>query len=292
MDEPVRVGLVGAGPWAQMVHAPALAAGPATTLVGVWARRPDAAADLAAEHGAMGFENYDDLVAACEAVAFSVPPDVQVPLAITAARAGRALLLEKPLGLDLDGAQRLADAVADAGVVSQVVLTWRYSSAVRSFLDKVRGLDALGGRGHFLTGGFRGGPFATPWRVEHGPLLDLGPHVVDVLDAALGDVVRVRAHGDAKRWVGLMLEHNGGAVSEVSLTGWSAVEPMSAGVEVHASDAVHTLDCAAAIEPSTFVTMVSEFGHAVRSGTPHPIDAAHALRIQRVLDQALRDLAA
>ena len=137
MDEPVRVGLVGAGPWAHMVHAPVLAAGPATTLVGVWARRPDAAAELAAEHGATAFENYDDLVAACEAVAFSVPPDVQVPLAITAARAGRALLLEKPLGLDLDGAERLAGAVADAGAISQVVLTWRYSSAVRAFLDPV-----------------------------------------------------------------------------------------------------------------------------------------------------------
>ena len=290
MDEPVRVGLVGAGPWAHMVHAPVLAAGSATTLVGVWARRHDAANELAAKHGVTAFERYDDLVAACEAVAFSVPPDVQASMAITAAKAGRALLLEKPLGLDLAGAQRLADAVAEAGVITQVVLTWRYSSAGRAFLDRVRNVDALGGRGHFLTGGFRGGPFATPWRVEHGPLLDLGPHVVDLLDAALGPVERVRAHGDAKRWIGLLLEHAGGAVSEVSLTGWSAVDPMSAGIEIHASDAVHTLDCAAAIEGSTFATMVGEFGHAVRNGTKHPIDAAHALRIQRVLDQALRDL--
>ena len=290
MDEPVRVGLVGAGPWAHMVHAPVLASGSATTLVGVWARRHDAADELAAKHGATAFERYEDLVAACDAVAFSVPPDVQASMAITAAKAGKALLLEKPLGLDVAGAQRLADAVAEAGVITQVVLTWRYSSVVRAFLAKVRGVDALGARGHFLTGGFRGGPFATPWRVEHGPLLDLGPHVVDLLDAALGPVERVRAHGDAKRWIGLLLEHGGGAVSEVSLTGWSAVDPMSAGVEIHAPDAVHMLDCTAAIEPSTFATIATEFGHAARTGTPHPLDAAHALRIQRILDQAQHDL--
>ncbi|HPJ19491.1 MAG TPA: gfo/Idh/MocA family oxidoreductase, partial [Actinomycetota bacterium] len=36
---PVRVGLVGAGPWAEILHAPMLAAGPETTLAVVYARR-------------------------------------------------------------------------------------------------------------------------------------------------------------------------------------------------------------------------------------------------------------
>ncbi|GIH71083.1 hypothetical protein [Sphaerimonospora thailandensis] len=45
--EPVPVGLVGAGPWAGTVHAPMLAAGPYTRLAGVWARRPQAAVELA-----------------------------------------------------------------------------------------------------------------------------------------------------------------------------------------------------------------------------------------------------
>lgn len=41
--DPVRVGLIGAGPWARDMHAPMLAAGPETVLTAVWARRPDAA---------------------------------------------------------------------------------------------------------------------------------------------------------------------------------------------------------------------------------------------------------
>ncbi|HKA03271.1 MAG TPA: Gfo/Idh/MocA family oxidoreductase, partial [Acidimicrobiales bacterium] len=93
----VSVGLVGAGPWASMVHAPMLATNPNTRLAGVWARRPEAAAALAAKHGTEAFESIDGLFDSCEAVAFSVPPDVQGDLAVRAATAGKHLLLEKPI---------------------------------------------------------------------------------------------------------------------------------------------------------------------------------------------------
>mgnify|MGYP002336185102 CR=1 FL=1 len=139
MSEALRVGLVGAGPWAGMVHAPVLAAGPETALAGVWARRPEAAAELAGRYGAPVFEQPDDLYAACDAVAFAVPPDVQATMAIDAARAGKHLLLEKPIAADLDAAIRLAEAVDAAGVASMVVLSWRYSQAVRDFLDAAAG---------------------------------------------------------------------------------------------------------------------------------------------------------
>ena len=141
MSEPLAMGLVGAGPWAGRAHAPALAAGPVTRLAGVWARRPEASAELAGRHGAPAFERIDELFDACEAVAFSVPPDVQADLAARAARAGKAVLLEKPLALDLDGAQRLAEEIGAAGVASQMVLTLRYSRAARTFLERARGLE-------------------------------------------------------------------------------------------------------------------------------------------------------
>lgn len=286
---PVRVGLVGAGPWARMVHAPTLAAGPHTALAGVWARRPEAAAELAAAHGVPAFDRLDALYDACEAVAFAVPPAVQAELAADAARRGKALLLEKPIGLDLAGAERLAGAVGDAGVASLVVLTFRFSPIVRAFLRDVEGLALVGGRGHFLMGSFLGGPFATPWRLEHGPLLDLGPHIVDLLDAAAGPVVRVRAHGDASRWIGLLLDHASGAVTEASLTGWSGC-PMSAGVELHTAEGVHTVDCAAAASPATFATIAEELADTVRTGVPHPIDVQRGLHVQRLLAAALTDL--
>ena len=67
----------------------------------------------------------------CDAVAFAVPPEVQAELAADAARAGKAVLLEKPIAADLRGAGRLAEAVGGAGVTSLVVLSWRYAASIR-----------------------------------------------------------------------------------------------------------------------------------------------------------------
>ena len=290
MSGRLRVGVVGAGPWAQLVHAPMLAGHSGTTLAGVWARRPEAATEVAAANDAPAFDDYDALLDACDAVAFAVPPDVQSDLAVRAARAGKTLLLEKPLALDVDAARRLVDAVDDAGVGSQLVLSWRYAAAVRSFLDAVAASEPIGGRGHFLSGAALGGLFATPWRLEHGPLLDLGPHVVDTLDAALGPVVDVRARGDSRRWVGLLLEHEGGLSSEVSLSMRTSVEPMRAGAEVYTETGAFEVDAAASVGPDAIATVVDEL-IATAAGTPHPLDVHRGLHLQQVLDAARRDLA-
>ena len=74
------------------------------------------------------------LLVDCEAVAFAVPPDVQAAMATEAARAGKALLLDKPIGLTLPEAEALTAAVDAAGVVSQLVLSNRYRPRVREFL--------------------------------------------------------------------------------------------------------------------------------------------------------------
>ncbi|WP_067467743.1 Gfo/Idh/MocA family protein [Actinomadura macra] len=290
MSEPVAVGLVGAGPWARMTHAPALAAGPVTRLAGVWARRPEASAELAGRHGAPSFERIEDLFDACEAVAFSVPPDVQAVLATQAARAGKAVLLEKPLAMDLDAARRLAEVIAEAGVASQMVFTLRYARAARDFLERARGLEPFGGHGVFVSSTLGGGPYATPWRLEHGALLDLGPHIVDLLDASLGRVTGVRAHGDPLGWVGLLLEHAGGAVSQasVSMAGGGDLPP--AHVEVFGRSGHAGLDWSD-LGDDAFSTMIGEFAAIVRDGGGHPLDAAHGLRIQQVIASAGAQLA-
>ena len=292
MTEPVAVGLVGAGPWAALVHAPMLAAGPHTRLAGVWARRPTAAAEVAGRHGAEAFDDVDALFAACDAVAFCVPPDVQAALAVRAAAAGRHLLLEKPLAGDLSAASALVDSIAAAGVGSMMVLTWRYAARVRAGLEEARSLAPFGGRGRFLGGGLLGGMFATPWRLERGPLLDVGPHVIDLLEAALGPVVDVRAHGDLLGWVGLLLEHEGGAVSEASLCSTSRMPVHRSGIEVYGLDGSVDIDCTAAVDSDTFATLADELATLVRTGGAHPLDAAHGLHLQRLLAAAEGQLTA
>ncbi|MFD0690002.1 Gfo/Idh/MocA family protein [Actinomadura fibrosa] len=290
MSERVAVGLVGAGPWAGMVHAPALAAGPSTRFAGVWARRPEASAELAGRHGAPSFARIEELFDACEAVAFSVPPDVQADLAARAARAGKAVLLEKPLAMDLDGARRLAGAIAEAGVASQMVFTLRYTEAARAFLARARELEPFGGYGSFVSSVLSGGPFATPWRLERGALLDLGPHIVDLLDASFGRVTGVRAQGDPLGWVGLTLEHEGGAISQASVSMAGAGELPPARVEVYGRRGHALLDWSE-VGDDAFATMIEEFAGTVRGGGGHPLDAAHGLRIQEVLAAAEAQLA-
>jgi predicted dehydrogenase len=269
-----------------MVHAPGLAHGDGTALAGVWARRAEAAGALAATYGVPSFTRVEDLFAACDAVAFSVPPGVQAELGVLAARAGKALLLEKPIAADLAGAERLASAVADAGVPSMVVLTWRYAPQVRSFLESARDFKAIGGRGWFISGALRpGSPFATPWRLERGPLLDLGPHVLDLMDAALGPITGVRAHGGRLGWVGVHLEHESGAHSDVSLCGTANIDPHLAGAELFGEAGSLSIDPRGAAR-ETIATLFREFALVARGQLACDVDVHRGLYLQRFIEAA------
>ena len=116
----LRFGLVGTGYWAQEAHATALAAHDDADLIGVWGRDPARTEAAAARFGIAGYSDLDRLLAEVDAVAMAVPPDVQAELAVRAAAAGRHLLLDKPLALSLDGADKVAEAVAAGGVASLV----------------------------------------------------------------------------------------------------------------------------------------------------------------------------
>lgn len=259
-----------------------LAAGPETTLVGVWARRPEAAAELAAAHGARPFDRYEALLDACEAVAFAVPPAVQAELAPVAARAGKALLLEKPLAADLAGAERLAAAVAEAGVPSLLVLAYRMQPHVEAYVAEARASQPAGGRGWFISGGFVDGPFATPWRLERGAILDLGPHLFDLLDAALGPIVRVRAAGHPRRFVTVQIEHGTGAVSDLALSG-DVPGPSQTGMEVFGRRGALALDARVADRDDGEIRR--RFA-AVARGAPTELGAARGLQLQRWVAEA------
>ncbi len=288
--KPLAIGLVGAGPWASMIYAPTIAALDSTALSGVWARRPDAATDLATAHGATAFENYADLLDNCDAVAFCVPPDVQVPMAIEAAKRGKALLLEKPIGLNLGQAQQLTDAVTESGVVSQVMLSWRYAKSVREFLAACSATKPIGARAAIISSAFLGGPFATPWRLEEGPLLDLAPHLFEVLDCALGPITTVTAHGTKKQWVGVLLDHASGAHSEVSFCATAGVTPTHGSVTVYTAEGFLEVTEASAFVPETFATAFTEFAEAVKSNTAHPLDVHRGLYLQRLIESATTQL--
>jgi predicted dehydrogenase len=255
----------------------------------VWSRTQESAQRLAATFGVPAVDSFDALLDTCDAVAFCVPPTVQPDLAVQAARAGKAMLLEKPLGADIDSARRVADAVGEAGVGSVVVLTYRFADGVKEFLTEAKDFEASGGRGCFLSGAFLGGPFAQGWRIErdHAALLDVGPHIVDLMDAALGPACAVAAHESSSGWADVVLEHESGAGSVVSICCRTAITPNRTEVELFGASGSLVCDARARIGAEAFATLRREFAAAAASRGGHPIDAAHALRIQEIVCQAM-----
>jgi predicted dehydrogenase len=286
----MRFGVLGTGHWAQEVHAAALSAHPTAELVGVWGRDVAKASAVGAEFEVPGFADVDELLAQVDAVAIALPPDVQAPLAVRAAEAGKHLLLEKPIALDVAGADRVVAAVRDAGVASVVFFTFRFQAATSTWLTQAARTTLAGGAGSWLSS-LAGTPFAaSPWRQERGALWDIGPHALSVLVPALGPVVSVQAGAGLRDTVHLVLGHESGVASTVTLS--HTVAPMSSGIEffVHgdAGRLVLLPDTEAPVE--AFSTAVDELTAAALTGGAHPCDVAFGRDVVAVLAAAARAL--
>lgn len=162
-------------------------------------------------------------------------------------------------------------------MVSIVVLTRRFAPETREFLAAAQDGDWAGGAGVWLSGAALRGPYAaSAWRHQLGALADVGPHVLDLLDAALGTITAVaHAHRDARSdtWqVGL--EHAGGRVSTATLSLRTPVVPsvLRVGVECYRTLLDELIDCA-------------------RTGAPHPLGVRRGRHLQwvgQVLQATLR----
>ncbi len=217
----MRFGLVGTGPWASIAHGPGLLACPDVELVGVWGRDATKAATVAGRLEAASYAEFDALLADVEAVAFAVPPIVQATMATQAARAGKHLLLDKPIALDVASADALESAVEASGVASVVFFTDRFVDTSRAWFDRVR--ETPGWRGAWYrwlsTLQAPDNPFGgSAWRRERGALWDTGPHALSTLIAALGPVAAIRAVAGDDDLVTLVVRHESGSTSTAVLS--------------------------------------------------------------------------
>jgi predicted dehydrogenase len=293
----VGIGLVGTSLYARSVHAPAYANGRETRLTGVWGRNASAAAEIAAEQGVPVCSRLEELIDISDAVAFAIPAEVQAELAPIAARAGKGLILEKPIARDLEAAERLVDLIEDADVPSQVLLTFRYAPSTETFLRHCTTLKPFGGHLRFVLDirevdivrhRFTRDPADT--------LRDAGTHGLDLLEAALGPIESIRG-SNGNGWIALVLEHATGAVSSasfcISLTG--EMPPMQVEVYGETGSARHDAvaidrDVQAGFRPIDIAA--EQFAAVMRSGSRHPLDARHGLRIHSLVDAAIREVGA
>ena len=293
MTRSLRFGLVGTGHWARITHAPALASTGGIDFTAVWGRNAGAAAELAGSYRATAYHDVSEFLANVDAVAFAVPPGVQAPFAVRAAEAGKHLLLEKPIAISAADADALVDAVVQANVASVVFFTARFQADVRAWLAEVTATGGwAGGCAVWLGSALRAGnPFNTSWRRDKGGLWDLAPHLISLLWASLGPVRSVTAQAGLADVTHLILHHEPGATSTVTVT---LNAPENAGLadlfvwgEAGRSAAPAETD-----EPVTPLrTALAELAANARSGqTAHPCDVRFGREVGRVLAGAQQQI--
>jgi predicted dehydrogenase len=124
-QQPLRIGLIGAGANTRLRHIPGLRALPAVEIVAVCNRRPESTAAAAREHGIpRTFERWQDLVADpdIDAVVIGTWPYLHCPITLAALEVGKHVLTEARMSLNAAEAHRMLAAARRApNLVTQVV---------------------------------------------------------------------------------------------------------------------------------------------------------------------------
>ncbi len=286
----LRFGLFGTGRWAADTHAAAIAAHPRATLAGVWGRDPAKAAALAQPYGVSAFDDVDALLEQVDAVAVALPPDVQADIAVRAAAAGRHLLLDKPLALSLPDADRVVTAAEQAQVASVVFFTNRFQPNVAAFLAATAATGGWhGARGTMFASIFQpGNPYGgSPWRRDRGGLWDVGPHALSVILPVLGPVTRVAAMDGPRDTVHLLLAHEDGATSTLSLTVDAPPTATVRDFEFYGEDGIERVPDGEHGPMPALTLAIEQLLTEIESGTrDHQCDVRFGREVVAVLDAA------
>lgn len=148
--EPIGVALVGCGYWGPNLIRN-FSSSKATRLVGVCDRdqgRLDAVAGL--NPAARQFTDFKELLAApeVEAIAIATPPKTHAPFAAAALRAGKHVLVEKPLCVNSPEGEQLLTLARERDLTLMVDHTYLYSPAVRRMKQLIDSGEL--GRLHFF----------------------------------------------------------------------------------------------------------------------------------------------
>jgi len=194
-------GIVGTGVIAAM-HADALATLPGARLVAVTDVASQAASAFAAARGCAAAPGLDALLARpdVDVVCVCVPSGLHAEVGVRAARAGKHLVVEKPIDVTLASADRLIEAARAAGVALTVISQHRFDPGLIE-LKRLLGAGALGRLvlGEASTKWYRrqayydSAAWRGTWAMDGGSLMNQGIHYVDLLRWCMGPVTEVTA---------------------------------------------------------------------------------------------------
>ena len=193
-----NVGIIGYG-WVATAHIPAINASTHAQVTTVCSSRPQDATKLSALHGTpiKTCTKIEEMLADPEIHAVSVCsfPQDHAKHAIAAAKAGKHLIIEKPLALNWQDCQAIEQAVREAGVKTCVCFECRWSSqflTVKAVIDSgLLGHIHYGEVDYYHGIGPWYGQFRWNTRKDAGgsSLLSAGCHAMDALLLCMGEDV-------------------------------------------------------------------------------------------------------
>jgi predicted dehydrogenase len=199
----LRFGLIGCGDIAERRVAPALASAEGSRLGAVARARPERAAEFAARHGAARwYSDWRELVRDPEidAVYVATPVHVHAEQAVAAARAGKHVLVEKPMALSVAECEAMVAAACEAGVRLGVA----YYRHLYPAVGRLRELLASGELGSPVLAQVQAFEYFDPqddhpraWLLDKarsggGPMMDFGCHRIEMLLDLFGPASHVR----------------------------------------------------------------------------------------------------
>lgn len=134
-EQTLRVGIAGAGHFGRY-HALKVAASRRTRLSGVYDTHVERAKTVGWEAGAKEM-SFDDLLDRSDAVIIAAPARAHYDLAAQALRAGKHVLVEKPIAATLEQADELAALARQHAVVLQVGHLERFSAAYLAMAARI-----------------------------------------------------------------------------------------------------------------------------------------------------------
>lgn len=198
-DGKVRIGIIGAGNIAQNAHIPAYLHQPDVELVAVCDIKADRAEEVARRYNIKHvFTDFNEMVKLPELDAVSVCTwnNSHAAATIAALEAGKHVLCEKPMAMNVAEAEAMRDAARRTGNVLQIGFVNRY----RTEAQVMKEMAAAGKFGEIYFGKAtilrrRGTPlgwFTDPAKSGGGPVIDIGVHIIDLTRYLMGNPEPVR----------------------------------------------------------------------------------------------------
>jgi predicted dehydrogenase len=247
----VRFAILGFGIHAVRRLLPGFARCNEAVLTGMWRRDQAAAAEDCAKFGIPNcFPTREALCSSPEVdvVLITSPDAMHRDDMLLAVRHGKAVLCEKPVGMNAAEAEEMAAAARAAGLLFGVAQNFRFNRSVEWIRERIAtgqiGTPQLAHAQYSYPAAQSPRKWITdPTLATGGPIADVGVHCIDALRYVLGaDVVSVstlaqkdEASGRVEAIASLQLEMTGGTYANVTT---SARAPYRSLVEVNGSDGV------------------------------------------------------